>query len=103
MFRYLIVDGMVSGTGIRNLNEEIQYIKPESLGISSELIEKLNTWHSKYKEQFYQNYADENVVCALDLEGIEISKAILNELKNCKLSYFSDAKLTKHIVVLSDA
>jgi hypothetical protein len=92
MFKYLIVDGMVSGTGIRNQYES-EYIEPKSLGLSADVIEKLNKWHERYKQEFYNNYADKIKVQKLDEEGIKISEDIFNELENCKMSYFSDAEL----------
>jgi len=87
---------MVSGTGIRDQYDEDVYIAPESLGISSDLLEKLSRWHMKYKKEFYTGYNNEVLVQELDKEGIEISKAIKKELEECKVSYFSDAKLSKY-------
>ena len=85
---------MISGTGIRDQYGE-GYIDPESLGISSTLLEKLHQWLSRYKEEFYNGYNNKVLVQELDNEGIEISKAIKNELVECKISYFSDATLSK--------
>jgi hypothetical protein len=92
MHRYLIVDGMISGTGIRG-EYEGEYIDPKLLKISLELIGKLNNWHERYKQEFYNNYADETKVQQLDKEGVEISRDVSNEIENCKVSYFSDADL----------
>ena len=92
MYRYLTVDGMISGTGIRDQYEG-KYIDPKLLDISAELVGKLNNWHERYKQEFYNNYADKIKVQQLDKEGIEISKDVSNELENCKVSYFSDADL----------
>ena len=92
MYRYLTVDGMVSGTGIRDQYES-EYIEPKLLGISADLVEKLNKWHKRYKQEFYKKYADKIKIQQLDNEGVEISEAISNQLENCKVSYFSDADL----------
>jgi len=97
MYRYLVVDAMVSGTGIRDQYNS-NYLDLESLGLSSVLISKLRKWHTKYKEQFYKNYKDKIAIQRLDEEGIEISKIIISELEDCKVSYFSDAELTTHII-----
>ena len=90
--RYLVVDGMVSGTGIR-IQYENNYIEPEILKISNNLVEKLNSWHEKYKREFYKGYADASEIHQLDKEGAEIAKRISAEIENCKVSYFSDANL----------
>lgn len=92
MFRYLVVDGMVSGTGIR-VEYESEYIEPELLRISADLTVKLNNWHERYKQEFYKSYADTIKVQHLDKEGAEIAEAISNETEDCKVSYFSDADL----------
>ena len=92
MYRYLVVDGMVSGTGIRDQYKS-DYVEPNLLEISNGLIEKLKSWHERYKQEFYNNYSDEIKVQQLDNEGVEISEAISNELENCKVGYFSDADL----------
>lgn len=97
MNRYLVVDGMLHGTGIRD-HYEGGYIEPESLGISSTLIEKLNKWLKKYEEEHYDGYNNKVLIQELDKEGIEISKAIKDELGECKISYFSSANLSKHEV-----
>lgn len=92
MHKYLVVDGMISGTGI-SVQYENEYIEPESLKISADLIEKLNHWHEKYKQEFYNNYADTMKIQQLDKEGVEIASAISDEIADCKVSYFSDADL----------
>jgi hypothetical protein len=97
MYKYLILDVIVSGTGIRDQYED-EYIDPESLGISSTLLEKLNHWLSRYKEEFYNGYNNKILIQELDNEGVEISKDIKNELVECKISYFSDANLSKHLI-----
>jgi hypothetical protein len=47
------------------------------------LLVKLHQWLSRYKEEFYNGYNDKVLVQKLDNEGIEISKAIKNELVEC--------------------
>jgi orotate phosphoribosyltransferase-like protein len=95
--KYLVVDGMISGTGIRDQYEGI-YIDPQSLGISTSLIEKLQIWLKTYEEEHHKNYTDVELVKKLDKEGIEISKAIARELKDSKITYYSDANQTRHLI-----
>lgn len=95
MNRHLIVDGMLNGTGIRDRYEG-GYIEPGSLGLSSTLIEKLRKWHKQYEEEHYNGYNNKALIQKLDKEGVDLSNAIKEELKECKISYFSDANLSKH-------
>lgn len=94
MNRYLIIDGMLNGTGIRNQYEG-GYIDPESLGLSSAIIEKLRQWHRKYEEEYFNGYKNKVLIQELDEEGIKIAIVIKDELREGKISYFSDANLSK--------
>lgn len=94
MNNYLVIDGMLNGTGIRD-PYETGYIEPEKLGLSDGVIKKLRDWLRRYANQHFEGYSDKRVVAVLDLEGIEISKLIKNELPESKISYFSDALMSK--------
>jgi hypothetical protein len=50
--RYLVIDATLSGTGIRDKHEG-GYLAPEDLGLSSDTIQSLNTWLSKYENEHY--------------------------------------------------
>ena len=95
MNNYLVIDGMLSGTGIRD-PYETGYIKPEELGLSDGVVMRLREWLGRYADQHFEGYADKSVVADLDLEGVEISKQIKSELPNSKVSYFSDALMAKY-------
>ncbi len=93
MTKLLLIDGMLNGTGIRDqLNGG--YIEPESLGITPTLIKKLQDWHLKYQEEFYNGYSNTLIVDKLDELGRDISNEIQKELTEFKVSYFSDAKMS---------
>lgn len=94
-FKYLTVDGMVSGTGIR---DDRKYIDPDSLRLSSELVKRLKVWHESYQTEFYKGYENESLTRSLDKEGIEISKAVIKEYGECKVEYLSDSTLKKTLV-----
>lgn len=94
MNRYLVVDGMINGTGVRDQYDG-GYIDPELLGISPTLIARLHNWLKKYEEEHYAGYINQILIQELDKEGVEISKAIKAELKDCKISYYSNANLSK--------
>jgi hypothetical protein len=91
-YHYLIVDGMTSGTGIRDA-EEGGYIEPNLLGISQDLCQRIAGWQSKYELAHFNLYSDKGLVDKLDIEGLELAKAVLGELPNCKVRYFSDATM----------
>ena len=94
-FKYLTIDGMVSGTGIR---DDKEYIDPESLRLSSKLVKRLKVWHESYQTEFYKGYENESLTRCLDREGIEISKAVTKEYKECKVEYLSDSTFKKTLV-----
>ena len=47
MNRYLVIDGMLNGTGIRDYYEG-GYVEPQELNLSLELKERLEAWLSRY-------------------------------------------------------
>lgn len=93
--KYLVVDGMLHGTGIR-LQYEGGYIEPEELEISEELIHRLRNWLNEYENLHYSNYEDKGLIEKLDSEGLDITKALKEQLNNFEISYFSSANLTKY-------
>ncbi len=46
--KYLTVDGMLSGTGIRD-SVDGGYLSPKALGLSMHLTEKLARWLERYE------------------------------------------------------
>ncbi|SMC48743.1 hypothetical protein [Moheibacter sediminis] len=95
--RYLVIDAAMSGTGIRNKYEG-GYINPEDLSLSLAIRQRLNAWLSKYENEHYNNFADDNIINELDQEGKEIALMIKSELMVVKIEYFSDARLTTEII-----
>jgi hypothetical protein len=90
--RYLIVDGMLSGTGIRDAVEG-GYIDPEQLGISQEIIDDIASWLGRYEHAHYFQFADWEEVETLDREGMNLCKRLRTELVDSKIEYFSSAKM----------
>ena len=90
--KYLVIDASLNGTGIRDYYRG-GYIKPDSLGLSKEVTQKLTTWLGKYENAHYDGYIDQNLINYLDTEGREIAISIKNELVDVKICYFSDAKM----------
>jgi hypothetical protein len=88
----LIVDGMMSGTGIRALGGS--YLEPADIGISEELQEQISVWLRRYEQAHFYGFEDERNNENLDQEGIRLTKQIKAELPRASVRYFSNAKLT---------
>jgi len=95
--RYLVIDAALSGTGIRDKHEG-GYLSPDDLGLSCETIDRLNQWLSKYENEHYSGFTDDQIIDELDREGKEISLKIKSELSEVKMEYFSDARMTTELV-----
>ena len=92
--KQFLVDGMLSGTGIRNATEG-GYIKPSELGISHGLSERISVWLSGYADLHYGQYKDDSQRKILDVEGMEICYLLRKERPDLKFDYFSDARMEK--------
>jgi hypothetical protein len=94
---YLTVDGMLSGTGIRDTVEG-GYLTLSSLGLESDLILRIETWLNKYAEEHYKGYNDESAIVQLDEEGKAIARLVKEFLSHSKVEYFSDAKMKSELI-----
>jgi len=90
--KYLVVDGMLSGTGIRDAVNG-GYINLANLDIPENLINRINLWLSRYADAHFMGFNDEKLTISLDLEGVQIRNLLRLELKECKIEYFSSAKM----------
>jgi len=94
---YLIIDGGLSGTGIRDKYEG-GYLSPESLGLNNSLVHQINIWLLKYENEHYNGFNNVNIIDELDKEGNEIARKIKDELIDVKVEYFSAARMTGKII-----
>ena len=94
---YLTVDGMMSGTGIRD-SVEGGYLRPSDLGVSPSLAEQISKWLRQYQEAHRNQYRDQEQVAALDEEGVRISQALGRELPEAKVQYYSSALMQRRLV-----
>lgn len=92
--KYLIIDGMVSGTGVRDVVNG-GYLSTDTLGISEELSEKIKVWQNEYEDEHYNSYSNVGNVRRLDELGISIAKQLQLELPESKIEYYSSANCTK--------
>ncbi len=91
---YLTIDGMMSGTGVRDAVEG-GYLNPGQLGISSGLQNRISHWLAMYEDAHFRQYGNENEVEALDSEGLLIAHLVSAELPGSKVDYFSSARMLK--------
>jgi hypothetical protein len=94
--RYLTVDGMFAGTGIRD-SIEGGYLSPSDLGLSSNLSSRLAAWVREYAAAHYAGYNDADQVARLDLEGEKICAAVREELPYAKVEYYSDGLMKRSL------
>jgi hypothetical protein len=95
--RYLIVDGMLNGTGIRNPNDG-GYLSPEEVGISETLTLRIKKWLKEYEAATFLGFEFKETALKLDKEGITIAKLLQAELPESKITYYSDAT-QKRVVI----
>lgn len=88
----VIVDGMLSGTGLRSASGG--YLEPQEIGLSAGLAAKIGQWLARYEDAFFFQFSDKNEVELLDKEGVEIARLIRSENSKCDVKYFSNAKMT---------
>lgn len=95
--QYLTIDAALRGTGIRDTYKG-GYLAPEDLGLSPAIIQRLNAWLSKYEDEHYRGFINDNIIDELDREGKEVALLIKSDLPEVKIKYFSDARMTTEIV-----
>ena len=86
---YLTVDGMMSGTGIRDINGD--YVDPQALGLSEPLVSEISEWRRLYELCHILGHG-EHMIEELDERGLKIREMVKKELPDSKVSYFSDGR-----------
>ena len=94
--KYLVVDGMFRGTGIRDKYNS-GYIRIDHLPIPIEVKNQINNWLADYQNEFFTGYKDELRILELDKVGIEIAKAIQKHL-DAKVTYYSDGSMKEFLI-----
>jgi hypothetical protein len=88
----LIVDGMLSGTGIRDAYAG-GYVEPDRVGLSPDLVKRIVKWLADYEAAHYYQFKDMAENERLDQEGIAITRQTREELPGTQVDYFSNAKM----------
>jgi hypothetical protein len=86
----LIIDGMLSGTGIRD-SINGGYLELDELGISKELQAEITDWLRSYESAHFHNFKNHDVNKKLDKAGLEITDHVRKELPSTEVKYFSNA------------
>ncbi|HZH98153.1 MAG TPA: hypothetical protein VEX38_04215 [Fimbriimonadaceae bacterium] len=92
MIKAVTVDGMMSGTGIRD-SVNGGYLELDNLPLSSSLKRQITEWLSKYENAHYFSFEDASEVETLDLIGLNIARAIKEEVSALEVRYYSSARL----------
>jgi len=92
--RNLVVDGELSGTGIRD-GIAGGYVDRDEPGLSADLTKRIVKWLLGYENAHYHQFVDEAENERLDREGIEIAKQVREELPDTKVEYYSHAKMRR--------
>lgn len=89
---YLVVDGSLSGTGVRDAIEG-GYLTASAIGISEFLGDEISAWQQRYELAHFRAYTDSAEVDKLDTEGLALRQKLSLELAQAKVQYFSSGKM----------
>ena len=92
--RYLIVDGMLSRTGVRDAVSG-GYVALADLGLSPSVVGMIANWLARYEAAHYRQFADLGEVKALDDIGLKLCDRLAQELPGNKVGYFSAARMER--------
>ncbi len=97
MKKYLVVDGMMSGTGVRDMLEG-GYLKLDELALSLSLREEIKSWLLRYEDAHLLRFDDLEEVKKLDKEGVNVVLKMREEIPSAKIEYYSNASMKKIVV-----
>jgi len=89
----LLIDGMLSGTGVRDAING-GYVDPKSLGLSEQLALSLTSWQALYEEAHFAGLPDD-LVTQLDRDGVALASRVREELAGTKVGYFSNGLMKR--------
>ena len=88
-----LIDGMLSGTGVRDAISG-GYVEPEAIGLSASLAAELVAWQRRYEEAHFADFP-EDVVAELDEEGLVLTSRADAELRGKSVGYFSHGSMKR--------
>jgi hypothetical protein len=90
----LLVDGMLSGTGVRDAING-GYLEPRELKLSADLSAALAAWVSEYRLLHMEGYVDAATIEHLDQAGRALATRLAAERRDHLVGYYSDALLQR--------
>lgn len=87
----ILIDGMLSGTGLRDAVNG-GYLRSEAVGLSSPLASHVADWQRRYENAHFAGFP-EDIVANLDEEGLLILSKVQVELPNKRVGYFSNGRM----------
>jgi hypothetical protein len=88
--RNIIIDGMLSGTGIRDADGG-GFLNLTELGLDVSTTQEIQQWVEKYANANYSNYSNKTECAQLDLEGVTLAKKIQKHFGGVKVKYYYSA------------
>lgn len=88
-----LIDGMLSGTGVRDAVNG-GYLRPDTIGLSPSLASDVAEWHRKYENAHFAGFPD-SAVTDLDEEGLALLSRAQAELPNKCVGYFSNGRMKR--------
>lgn len=92
--RYLTVDGMLSGTGVRD-SIAGGYLDPLQLGLDEDFVNRIEQWLLRYENAHFNGFEDEDECTRLDQFGLQLSCELQGVFPQSKIEYFSHARQIK--------
>jgi len=86
-----LIDGMLSGTGIRDAING-GYVDASTLGLSNDFAKDLSAWQQRYEEAHFAEFPLEEVI-VLDREGKVLARRAAVELPERSFGYFSNGQM----------
>ena len=92
--RSLVVDGMLSGTGIRDAVSG-GYVDPLLLQISHDLVDRIADWVKEYENAHYYNFSNKEDIRRLDQTGMCLAQELAKQRPDAHVEYYSNAHLQR--------
>lgn len=91
----LLIDGMLSGTGVRDAVQG-GYIEPVTVGLSPSLAGEIAAWQRSYEAAHFAGFPADTVA-SLDSEGLALTSRVQMELGRKNVGYFSNGRMERLI------
>ena len=89
----ILIDGMLSGTGLRDAVNG-GYLPAEAVGLSSPLAADVADWQRRYEYAHFAGFPND-IVAKLDEEGLTLLSRVRVELPDKEVGYFSNGRMSR--------